>query len=307
MKITVFLMMVLPSVFVNALAEVCPVGVKPQSCIDSVGNGRIVELSQGVHLTSGLLIPSNLTLIIPKGAILKLDDNASLNKEAFGGVANSVIAAVGSKDLPLEGIKLIIDGTVDGNKNVHKYQDGGVEGVDWKWVKNSSILGSGTIQNANGDGIDLDAVYDIEISGVTVADNGGSGIHFGSPRPIVGSERNIVKDVISVRNGFDLERNGFDLSWPNSFGAIYIRCQAIDNYRNFSIEAEGGVVYLSSSIDRGEVVKGDVYSGASFVLVNGEQITNPDFVLKKTRVLIKRDVKRLLGISYPDYLDGVSY
>ena len=43
---------------------------------------------------------------------------------------------------------------------MHPYAKGGVEGIDWKWVTNSSIIGNGEIRNNNGDGIDLDVVFD---------------------------------------------------------------------------------------------------------------------------------------------------
>nr|QOS24809.1 hypothetical protein VP359_00013 [Vibrio parahaemolyticus] len=96
------------------------------------------------------------------------------------------------------------------------------------------------VHSANGDGIDLDAVHNSKISGLTVRENGDSGIHFGSPRPIMPSTNNIVIGVTSINNGFRIGKSGFDLSWPNPDGAIYVNCVAIDNYRNYKMEATGG-------------------------------------------------------------------
>ena len=52
--------------------------------------------------------------------------------------------------------------------------------------------------------------------------------------------------MTSIGNGFDRKRNGFDLSWPNPWGAFYIDCIALNNYRNWSIETHGVVVRSQS-------------------------------------------------------------
>lgn len=277
-----------------------------QSCIDG-SKTDIITLSDGVYKTSGIKIPSNKTFIIPKNTVLKLSDNAKLNGKAFGGDANFVIATIGKPDRLISNVHIIVDGEIDGNKKIHTYEKGGVEGIDWKWVKDSSISGNGIIHSANGDGIDLDAVHNIKISDVTVKDNGDSGIHFGSPRPIMPSTNNIVMNVTSINNGFRIGKSGFDLSWPNPDGVIYVNCKAIDNYRNFKMEASGGAIYNSKSIDNGKVLKLDDVRGANYVIINGENKTDKKLISEKTIILFKRDIKKFFGIDYHKYLDGIEY
>lgn len=277
-----------------------------QICINNAQT-NIVSLKKGNYITNGFKISSNVTFIVPYGVKIKLADDAELNKDAFGGVANSVISCKGSENNLLENIHIVIDGEIDGNKEQHPYENGGVEGVDWLWVKNSSITGSGVIHSANGDGIDLDAVNNIKIEGVTVKNNGGSGIHFGSPRPIKPSKDNIVINVKSIGNGFELDRNGLDLSWPNPAGAIFVNCIAIDNYRNYQIEAETGFIFNSLSVNNGAVIEEDDLGGADYAYINGKDITDTAIISEKTKVLIKRDIKKLLGMEYPEYLDDISY
>ncbi len=285
---------------------VCGVDKDVQKCVEEAST-NIITLSEGLHLTSGVHIGSNTTFIVPKNSILKLANDAKLNGQAFGGDANFVIASVGKADKLVENVHLIIDGEVDGNKAIHVYEKGGVEGIDWKWVKNSTISGSGTIHSANGDGIDLDAVHNIKISGVTVRDNGDSGIHFGSPRPIMPSTNNVVMDVTSINNGFRIGKSGFDLSWPNPDGVIYVNCVAIDNYRNFKMEATGGAIYGSTSIDNGNVIEKDDVGGASYAMINSENVTNKNFISVKTKILLNRDIRKLFGMNYHTYLDGLEY
>jgi hypothetical protein len=217
------------------------------------------------------------------------------------------VASIGTSENLVENVHLIINGEIDGNKRIHTYERGGVEGIDWKWVKNSSISGTGVIHSANGDGIDLDAVYNTRVEGVTVKDNGDSGIHFGSPRPIVGSLNNIVIGVTSINNGFRIGKSGFDLSWPNPDGVVYINCTAIDNYRNFDMEASGGAIYNSKSINNGNVVEADSLSGADYAYLNGQNLTNKSLISTKTKILLKRDIKKMLGMSYHKHLDGIEY
>jgi polygalacturonase len=279
-------------------------------CINSSKFGN-VQLVPGIYLTDGIKLKSNLTLNIPQGAIIRLSDNAELNNKAFGGVANAVILAKGLQEKPLTNIHIILNGEIDGNKLAHPYEKGGSEAVNFAFVMNSSIRGSGVIHSANGDGIDIDASNNITIEDIIVKDNGGSGVHFGSPRPIYGSTNNIILNVKSYNNGFERKRNGLDLSWPNSNGATFINCTAVDNYRNYEIEAEGGIIVGSLSIDNGKVVKKDNFEGAEFVQINGIDITNKSWISKKHKILIKRDIKKLLNPIFnfktPKYLDPIRY
>ena len=277
-----------------------------QSCIDTSKTNRI-SLTEGIYNTSGIHIPSNITFIIPKKAILRFGDNVELDSSMFGGKANSVLSSIGTKDALVENVHIIIDGEIDGNKKIHTYEKGGAEAIDWKWIRNSSISGSGVIHSVNGDGIDIDATYNSIISGVTIQNNGGSGVHFGSPRPIVGSIGNVVMNVTSLNNGFKSKKNGFDLSWPNPDGAIFVNCKAVDNYRNFQIEASGGAIYNSESIDNGKVIDEDDISGADYAFINGDNISNKNFISNKTKILLKRDLKGFLRMYTPNHLKDIKY
>jgi len=277
-----------------------------QSCIDTSKINRI-SLTEGIYNTSGIHISSNITFIIPKNSVLRFGDDVELDSNMFGGKANSVLSSIGTKDALVENVHIIVDGVIDGNKNIHTYEKGGAEAIDWKWVRNSSISGSGLIHSANGDGIDLDATYNSNISDVTIQNNGGSGVHFGSPRPIVGSKGNVVMNITSINNGYKSKKNGFDLSWPNPDGAIFINCRAIDNYRNFQMEAYGGAIYNSESINNGTVVEQDDFKGADYVFINGKNVTQKSILSRKTQILLKRDLYKLLGKGYPSYLESLTY
>jgi len=279
-----------------------------QSCIDA-SQTNTVSLSKGIYNVQGIHIVSNMTFIIPENTILKLSDNAKLDKNAFGGTANFVLASIGTKENMIENVHIIIDGEIDGNKNIHTYEKGGVEGIDWKWVTNSTISGAGVIHSANGDGIDIDATFNSVVSNVTVRDNGDSGIHFGSPRPIAGagSKNNVVIGVTSINNGYRIGKSGFDLSWPNPDGAVYVNCTATDNYRNFLIEASGGAIYNANSIDTGKVIESDDLGGADYVVINNKNVTNKNFISVKQKILLKRDIKKFFGMDYHKHLDGVKY
>lgn len=277
-----------------------------QTCINSA-NGNTIKLSEGIHKTSGISIGSNTTFIIPHDSVLILKDSAVLNPDAYGGEANSVIRSIGKEDDLIENVHLIIDGEIDGNKKIHTYEKGGAEGIDWKWIQNSTISGQGVIHSVNGDGIDMDTAFNTVISDVTVRDNGDSGVHFGSPRPIKGSIGNVVIGVTSLNNGYRIGKSGFDLSWPNPDGVIYVNCTAIDNYRNFFIEASGGAIYNATSKNSGKVIEDDDISGADYAVINGKNITNKKWISTKTQILMKRDIKKSLGMDYHKHLDGIEY
>lgn len=302
---TTALLLFCSSVYASNLT-ICNQTQDLQTCINNATTHTIM-LSKGLHETNGVLLNSNTTFIIPKNSVLKLADDAVLNGQAFGGTANFVIGSIGKENKLIENVHIIVDGEIDANKSVHTYEKGGAEGIDWKWIKNSTISGSGVIHSANGDGIDMDTAFNTKISDVTVKDNGDSGIHFGSPRPIKGSKNNVVINVTSINNGYRIGKSGFDLSWPNPDGVVYINCTAIDNYRNYKMEASGGAIYNSKSINSGKVVEDDEIGGANYALINGENVTDKDVISKKTKILLKRDIKKLFGMKYPDYLDGIDY
>lgn len=277
-----------------------------QKCIDD-SNHRTISLDKGIYLVEQIKLPSDITFIIPKGATIKLSDKAYINSNTIDGSSNSVLSAIGTLDKPVENLHIILHGAIDGNKQNHPYEKGGVEGIDIKHIKNSSISGDGIITSANHDGLDIDAAEDLIIRDITIKNNGGTGLHFGSPRPIIGSFNNIVINVTATLNGFERQRNGIDLSWPNENGAIFINCISIDNYRNYEIEAEGGIVINSHSIDNGNVIKEDIFTGSIYTHVNNKNITNKAILSKKTKILLKRDIKDFFGIEYEKHLEGVKY
>ena len=277
-----------------------------QECLDKA-KGQTLILMPGNYKSYMASIHSDTTVVIPEGAIIKLADDAFIpNKGGY------VLGIRGASDNYAKNVHIILNGIINGNNNKHPYEKSGNKGITLGWMRNCSITGSGTIMNASGDGIDVDAVENCLFEGIKVINNSGSGFHFGSERPIIGSKNNIVKDIYAEGNGFKLKRNGLDLSWPNPNGAIFINCKAIDNFRNYEIEADGGVVYNSTSVNNGKVIETDDFSGADFVLVNDKVITNKSWISKKHKILIKRDIKKLLNLifnfkSMGKHLDPIKY
>ena len=280
----------------------CPVHEEIQFCVDQIEAGEIY-LKPGNYFTKGVHLKSNLKLIIPTGAFIQLSDDAILNPDAKDGRVNAIFFAEGQPQKPIENVHIILDGVIDGNKVVHTSSRGGLEGINFKYVRGGSIVGNGIIQNVNGDGIDIDASTDVLLKSFTTRYHGGSGIHFGAPRPLSGSYRNIVIGITSIGNGFDRERNGFDLSWPNPWGAIFMDCVAVENYRNWAIETDGIVINSQSSAGS----QRDKFEGQGTYNINGKSIDPITLISTRTRILLKRDLKKLLGIETPHYLEGLKY
>jgi len=276
-----------------------------QKCLDKA-KGGVLTVLPGNHKSYMANIHSNSTVIISKGAVIKLADDALMPHK--GGY---VIGIRGSEGKYANNVHIILNGIIDGNNEVHPYEKSGNEGISFGWVKNCSITGMGIVRKASGDGIDVDSVEGCYFEGVKVVDNSGTGFHFGSSRPIKSSKNNIVMNVYASGNGFKNKRNGFDLSWPNPNGAIFVNCEAVDNYRNYEIEAEGGIIYNSISISNGKVSKADDFSGAYLAIINGKNVTNKSWISKKHKVLIKRDIKKLLNPFFnfenPKYLKPLTY
>lgn len=275
---------------------------------DLIKNREIkkVYISEGTHLTNGLLVNrSDLEIIIPFGCTLILKDSARLNPMAFGGISNAVLKVEGTLKDPLKNITINIEGVIDGNKKANPYERGGVEGINLIYVHDSKIKGDGKIINCNGDGIDLDAVQDVSISDVTVKSNGGSGIHFGSPRPITASSNCIIQNVSSIDNGYRGLRNGFDVSWPNQKGIIFYDCYAENNYRNWEIHAEGSALINCLETQRNKNSVRNDFSDAEYVDLNGVNQTDKSCISTKRWIFIKRYVKSILGYETPSYLNDL--
>lgn len=208
----------------------CSLGSVIQTCVDEAPNYSYMRLEPGLYTSEMIFLRSHITLEIPQNTIVRLAENAYLNPDAFGGVSNALITVAGTKVIPITYVDIILDGTLDGNSESHPYNAGGVEGINFVWATDSSVIGSGVVHSANGDGVDIDASKDIYIAGITVRDNGGSDLHFGSPRPIAPSENNFrnwqieTKSVVvnstsvrgyiedDVRHGTFVQLNGKDKS-----------------------------------------------------------------------------------------------
>ena len=186
-----------------------------QKCFDEA-EGKTLILAPGIHYSYMTQILSNTKVVIPQGATIKLSDNAVMPLK--GGY---VLGAYNKNGTYAYNIHIILNGTVDGNKSFHPYEKSGNEGISFGYVKDCSISGNGTVKNASGDGIDVDAVENCFFQGIKVLNNDGTGFHFGSPRPIKASKNNTVFNIYAEGNGFKHFRNGIDLSWPNENGANF--------------------------------------------------------------------------------------
>jgi len=269
----------------------CQPGENLQEKINQAA-GKILILLPGLHLSYVANIPSNTTVYILEGAILKLADNAN---PPYRGAA--VLQSYGTEKEPLENIKIIVNGVIDANKERHPFSKAGIEGIGWHWVKNSTIRGTGTIKNASGDGIDVDAVFGCYFGGLKLINNGGTGFHFGSPRPIRSSSRNVAVGLYAEGNGFERIRNGFDHSWPNINGIVYIGSTAKGNYRNWQIEGEGAMIIDSFSLKTEKTRERDDFYDASFVQLNGEIQVPASFETNKFKERAYLSVDQGLGNS----------
>ena len=279
-----------------------------------IGDGKRISLLPGNYEVSMLQITKdNTTLIIPKGAILNLKQQDYPKKDG------AIIGVYGKHKKwekqyeQIKNVTIDLDGIIDGHKSYFIPKDISYEGINIKYGENCKIIGSGTIRNINGDGIDIDSSKYCLFRGKTgderlkLLNNSGNGLHFGSPRPITGSYYNIVLDLYAEGNGYLHKRNGFDLSWPNPNGAIYINCIAKNNRKNWEIDGMGGQVIDSQSINTGKVKLEDTFCGASKAIVNGEDITNQNLVSKKSKILLKYYLKKILGIKTQNMLEGIKF
>ena len=180
----------------------------------------------------------------------------------------------------------------------------GNEGIKVDYSSDITIFGSGIVQNVSGDGVDLDATRDSVVAGLKVRDNSGSGVHFGSGRPIKSSDNIQVLGVVSENNGFKSDRSGLDVSWPNLNSVTYAWCSASDNYRNWEVDGAGSIVFRGVN---GQEAEQSEFGGAVLNEVNGvvdiNYMTNIGYIIE----LLKRDVRMLLGMEVQEYMLPLTY
>lgn len=279
--------------------QVCGEVNELQDCINA-GKESVLYVPRGSYeLTEGLRLPSGSTVVIDEEAVITLSNVARMPKR--GGY---VMGLIGLPKKPVRDVTLIINGIIDGNKSVHEYSRSGNECVKVDFGQDILIAGSGLLRNCSGDGIDMDATRDSVVMGLEIADVDGTGVHFGSPRPIVSSKNNVVIGTISRKNGYLHRRSGYDVSWPNYDAATYAWSKAIDNYQNWDISGAGSSVYRSSSV--GGVIADDL-SGAVVYEINGRQgLSWNDSIDYKLHIL--RIVARsLAGSPIPSYLKELKF
>lgn len=281
--------------------RLCSIPDELHACVAASVDGQVTIIPGGdYYLEGGLQIPSGARLIVESKAKITLADSADMPLK--GGY---VLGLIGSPSKPVTDVVIALNGIVDGNKSAHPYESSGNEGIKVDHGNQIVIFGSGTVQNASGDGVDFDSTTNSLISGLTIQNNDGSGVHFGTPRPISSSENNQVIGVTTTRNGFKLSRSGADVSWPNSNSATYGWVESESNYQNWDLSGFGSAAFRSYS---GSAQISDNLQGAKLAEINGQSSSsiwpNLDYVFQ----LAKRDLRLLLGFEdVPDYLRELKY
>ena len=276
----------------------CVPDVNFQKCLNDHVNS-IVITPPGQFSIDPFELNENQTLIISSGTTVILSDDA--NMPLKGGY---VLGIIGQPRKKISNVTLIIDGTIDGNKQTHPYEKSGNECVKIDYAYNVKVLGSGVVRNCSGDGIDIDVSDTIFVSGVTIMDNSGAGLHIGSGRPIVASSDILAIGVTARENGFRHRRSGLDASWPNNNSIIYVLSSSHDNFRNWGLAGAGSLSVLGSS--SGGTVR-DVKAGASLSHINGYTRESNFENIYYIYNLVKRDIGRLLGKHMPEYLKALPY
>lgn len=279
----------------------CLVPDELHSCVASAKDGRVTVIPEGDYfLKQGLQVPSGARLVVETGARITLAETAEMPVK--GGY---VLGLVGSPSDPVKDVVIILNGTVDGNKSAHPYESSGNEGIKVDFGDQVVIFGSGTVENASGDGVDFDSTTNSLVSGITIKNNDGAGMHFGTPRPISSSENNQIIGVTTTGNGFKHSRSGADVSWPNRNSATYAWVEAQSNYQNWDLSGFGSAVFRSFS---GTAQSPDNTRGAQLAELNGQSSSslwpNLDYVFQ----LLKRDLRVFLGFEdVPDFLKELRY
>jgi hypothetical protein len=284
-----------------------------QKCLNQ-GGGKTITLVPGVYEVPMLQITKdNTVLIIQKGTIIKL------KKQNYPKKDGAVIKVYKKHHKwkndwkEIRNVVIYMDGVIDGQKDYFIPKGISYEGINIKYGYNCKVIGNGTIKNINGDGIDIDASKYCLFRGIStdkmlkLLNNSGNGLHFGSPRPIIGSRFNVAMFLYAEGNGFKDKRNGFDLSWPNPNGAIYINCVSKDNRKNWEIDGVGGEVIDCQSINTGKVLLNNTFGGACRAIINNKDVTDKELISKKTKILIKYHIKKFFGMKIQEFLKDVTF
>ena len=232
-------------------------------CFQSNISNKSIKIPDGLTLTSGIkIIGENITIDIPKESIIKLSPEVDV-PDSFDGAKALSLIQIGTSEQIARNITINLNGILDGSREFHPYENGGIEGINIINGEYLLIQGNGKVHSFNGDGIDIDKMNNSLIDGISAIDNGASGFHYGSSRPIPKintSSNNILMNITAINNGFLRKRNGIDISWPNREENYFINTKSFYNYRNYEIEGEKALVHNCIS-DRGKSTqKRDIFN-----------------------------------------------
>jgi hypothetical protein len=257
-----------------------------QSCLDE-NVSKVIYVKNGVYQVAPFWLNSQQKLVIGSDTTLKLSDNIEMPyKDGY------VVGIMGTGNEPIEGVTLILDGVIDGNKAKHPYERSGNECLRVDYALDLTIVGSGVLQKCSGDGLDIDISRNVFISGISAIDNSGAGFHMGSGRPIKSSYNILGIGLVAENNGHKLGRAGLDASWPNENSNLYLLSSGEENYRNWELEGAGALSILSKSM---EATEADILTGSSLSVINGANRSSFLENVTYVKQLILRDVKIAYG------------
>ncbi|MDA9012535.1 hypothetical protein N9J60_00650 [Alphaproteobacteria bacterium] len=257
-----------------------------QSCLDK-NISKVIYVKSGSYQIAPFRLNSGQKLVIGADTTLKLGDDIEMPyKDGY------VVGIMGTKNEPIKGVTVILDGVIDGNKSQHPYERSGNECLRVDYAFNLKIFGAGILQNCSGDGLDIDISRNVFISGLSAINNSGAGFHVGSGRPMGSSSNILGVGLIATNNGHKLGRAGLDASWPNENSNIYLLSSGEKNYRNWELEGAGALSILSTSI---EPTEADVLTGSSLSVINGVERSSILENVSYIKQLILRDLKIAYG------------
>lgn len=215
-----------------------------------------------VYIPAGIYIVEFLT-VEASGVRILLDPEATLKQKAgsynIGSASTGIITVQGTSMASIRRV-FIEGGVFDGNKaNVtNSGNQFNLECVSFRFAEDCHAINVRTV-DAFSDGFDWDFSANCSAVGCYSETAGGWGFH-----PSLESERIRLIDCDAINCGDDLTRGGFD-QWEgggqDATDCTYIRCRAIDCYRNFNIQSTGAQVTDLRS--EGTTTAADVFTGAN--------------------------------------------